>query len=360
MKHFLFLFLTIFLCFPLKTIALPQQPDTIGMKVSRTFRTIQTTVFVEQSMDSIVSLDSIGANKITIVTYDTLKGTEATEKIDTSYFVTIPLNRWKLESRSEAAMTQVARWNWSRGGGDIYSILLTNKSAANYAHGTSTWKTEFDWRYGVQKQAKDPWFKTHDRVDLLSQYGFRASPTWYYSGLFQFNTQLSKSYASATSDKADYRSKFLSPARFTFSLGMEYVSVPKTVTLFLSPVAYKATYVMDTNLSGRFGIPAGEHWLETFGPIAMLTNKHKLTEDATLSSRLELFGNILEMGDPFITVDWKVNLDVRITRHMSLGLETWLIYDPTIWFDQEGSTEKVRKTQFQQSLMLRFVYRITN
>jgi hypothetical protein len=118
---------------------------------------------------------------------------------------------------------------------------------------------------------------------------------------------------------------------------------------------------MDTTLSTRFSVPEGERWLSTFGPMFRLTNRHWLNKDLMIGSRLELFANILAMTDPFVTVDWKVNFDIRLSRRFTLGFETWLIYDPTVWFDRsETDKTQVRKTQFQQSLMLRFVYRITN
>lgn len=370
MKRFLFFLLGIL---PFTMLANPHT-DTVGMKVSRTHRIIQTTVYVEQAIDTILSLDSLGhANKMTIVTYDTLRGKDTIETIDTNYLVAKPVKFWKLESRSEAAITQISRTNWLQGGGNMFSILLTNNSVANYARGLSTWRTELDWRYGRQKQDKDPWFKIQDRFNIRSQYGFRASPTWSYSGLFEFNTQLSKSFESVADQQSNnYVSRFLSPARSTFSLGMGYsnnlsnltapnTTVPNLIDLFLSPVAYRATYVMDTTLSTRFDIPAHEHWLSTFGPMARLDNRHRLTKDMFLRSRLEIFANILAMKDPFVAVDWRVNLDIQVTRYFTLGLETWLIYDPTIWFDKSDTDKtQVRKTQFQQSLMLRFVYRITN
>jgi hypothetical protein len=137
-------------------------------------------------------------------------------------------------------------------------------------------------------------------------------------------------------------------------------NAPNRITLLLSPVTFRATYMMDRNLNHRFGVDSGKHWLSTVGPMVMLENRYKLTSDITLGSRLELFGNILEMHDPFITVDWKVNLDIRLTRHFSLGLETWLIYDPNTFFDiKDKPGEQERRWQFQQSAVLRFVYRIT-
>ena len=355
---------------PLMTFANPQA-DTIGMKISHTFRTIETTVYVKQSIDSIVSLD---LPKVTTVTYDTLKGTERTETIDTTYFITQPLKFWKLESRLNAAITQINRWN-RKGEGNMFSIQLSNNSIANYARGLSTWKTELDWVYAGDKQEGADWFKAQDRFNIVSRYGFRASSTWSYSGLFEFNTQLSKSYNRGTNNKDAYVSRFLSPARSTFSLGMAYTNNlsnltapnaanPMLVDLLLSPVTYRATYMSDTSLNRNFSVPVGEHWLSEFGFSLRLDSRHRLTNDIILRSRLNLMANLLEMGEPFITVDWRVNFDIRLYRHFTLGLETWLLYDPTELFPKVDSNGdvigRVRKTQFQQSLMLRFTYRITN
>jgi hypothetical protein len=365
------LFLAIVLVFLSFSMFANPHADTIGMQINRTHKIIQTTIYVEKSIDTILSLDSLGTNKMTIITYDTLRVTDTTNVIDTSYFVALPLKFWRLESRNDAAITQINRWNWSEGGGNMFSILLANNSVANYARGFSIWRTELEWRYGGDKQSGADWFKTQDRFKVVSQYGFRASPTCYYRIFFDFNTQLSKGYADRTSNKNDYISRFLSPARFTFSLGMEYNNasnlttptekMPNLITLLLSPITYNATYVMDTTLSTRFSIPAHEHWLSTLGPMVRLDSRHRLTKDVSLRNRLRLFANILEMHEPFVTVDWRVNFDIRLTRHFSLGIETWLIYDPTELFDKsETNPTKVRKTQFQQSLMLRFTHRFTN
>ncbi|MDR0436686.1 MAG: DUF3078 domain-containing protein, partial [Bacteroidales bacterium] len=227
MKKITTLLFGVFLCLSTLAFARPTQTDTIGMKISRTQQTIQTTTYIEHSIDSIVSLDpQAGINKVTILTHDTLHTTETTEVIDTNYLISKPLRYWKLGSQNEAAVTALFRTYWADGNANSYSLFLRNQSFANYTRGLSSWRNELDWRYGMQKQGSDPMFKTQDRFALESQYGFRASSFWNYSALFQFNTQLTKSYESATADKKDFISRFFSPARFTFALGMEYVSTP--------------------------------------------------------------------------------------------------------------------------------------
>jgi len=378
MKKHLFLALAAFLALPLTTFARHPHADTIGMKVSRTYRTIQSTVIVEQIMDSIVSLDAAtGENRISIVTLDTLIGEETIETIDTTFFVTERVKYWRLESRIDAATSLIARGYWQRdgSGNDLLSLDLRNSSSAIFERGSSTWRTDFNWRYGAQTQGGEfrDWLKTNDLISLQSRYGFRASPRWNYSAQFQFETQMTRTFASVAAQQEsrnNYLSRFLSPARIAFSIGMEYrnASPSQTVRLLLSPITYRATYVGSTRASvkERFGIDTNEHWLHTFGPMAQLENTHNLTNDVTLRSNLLIFTDILHMDDPFILFDWRLGIDIRLTRLFSLGLETWIIYDPNTFFparfnDSAHVFESPRRRwQIQQSLMFRFSYRITN
>ncbi|MCL2417329.1 MAG: DUF3078 domain-containing protein [Bacteroidales bacterium] len=376
MRKILLLPLAVFMVLPLTTFARHPQADTIGMTVSRTYRTIQTTVIVEQTMDSIVSLDATtGENRISIVTFDTLIGEEMIETIDTTFFIAERVRYWSLESRIDAAMSLVARGYWQRDGtgNDLLSLDLRNSSSATFERGLSTWRTDFNWRYGAQTQGGEfrDWLKTNDLISLQSRYGFRASPRWSYSAQFQFETQMTRTFASVAAQEEsrdNYLSRFLSPARLAFSIGMEYrnASPSQMVRLLVSFPTYRATYVGSTRASvkERFGIDTNEHWLHTFGPMIQLENRHNLTNDITLNSNLMIFADILHVDNPFILFDWRLGVDIRLTRLFSLGLETWIIYDPNTFFSTrmngEPFVEPTRRWQFQQSLMFRFSYRITN
>ena len=324
-------------------------------------------------MDSIINLDSKGKpEKLTIITKDTLWSKDTLTRIDTTYFITIPLKKWSLESRNQANFTGIYRKNWIQGGGNIIGFLLQNNSIALYKRELLNWRTELEWRYGTQRQNNDPFLKTNDLFSLESQFNFRASHLWNYSGLFQFNTQLSKSYPSVSAQELNnYNSRFFSPARFTFSLGMSFNNKPNLITpnrsnpniysLFLSPASLRATYVMDTLLLERFSIPVGKHWLSTFGPMLRFNNLHRINDNLSAGSRLELFANMLNVYEPFVTVNWRINIDIRLSRYFSVGFETWLIYDPTeLFVDTEKTDQICRKWQIQQRFMLNFTYRMTN
>jgi len=90
---------------------------------------------------------------------------------------------------------------------------------------------------------------------------------------------------------------------------------------------------------------------------------------------LMLFLDNLHMDQPashFLLLDWRVGVDIQLTRYFSLGFELWTIYDPNTFFDRdrdgvsfnlEDPTDfsvLTRQWQFQQSLMFRFTHRITN
>jgi hypothetical protein len=268
-------------------------------------------------------------------------------------------------------INQISRGYWQRDGtgNDDYSILLSNQSFANYARGLSTWRTDFLWRYGTRKQATNPWNKSSDVLNLQSRYGFRASPTWSYSAQFRFETQLTKTFPSAT-DRTTYLSRFLSPARSSFAIGMEHMNTqdrnaPHWVSLLLSPANFRATYVRDTdtNIKKTFGVPIDAHWASTFGFLVQMENSIRLPNNISLKSNLTLFLDYLtmtEMEKSFL-MDWKFNFDIRLSRHFTLGFETWLIYNPNEFFSKNRRGEDIErkpKWQFQQSLMLRFVYQI--
>jgi len=384
MKRFLLLALTLFLALPLFALDRHPQADTIGMTISRTYRTIQTTIFVEQTMDSIVSIDPYtGEQRITTVTFDTLIGEETIATLDTTFFITEPLRFWRLESTSSASVNQIARGFWQRDGtgNNLIALDFRNASVANFERGLSTWRTEFNWRYGTQRQAQvGEFFKTNDILSLQSRYGFRASPNLYYSSQFQFETQLTRTFASVTTreeSRDNYLSNFLSPARLAFSLGMEYRNTDRSVRLLLSPVTYRTTYVRSPQVSvrERFGVDTISGWLHTFGQMVQLENRHSIRSNITLTSNLMLFLDNLHMNNPashFLMLDWRLGIDIQLTRYFSLGLEMWTIYDPNTFFDRDRNGVSFnledptdfsvleRRWQFQQSLMFRFTYQIRN
>jgi len=375
MKRFLLLSLTLLLTLPLFALDRHPQADTIGMTVTRTYRTIQTTILVEQIMDSIVSIDAYsGEKRITTVTFDTLIGEETIETLDTTFFITEPLRFWRLESVSIASLNMTARGYWqSAPGVNSLFLDLQNTSSAVFERGSSIWRTTFNWRYGTQTQGGEfrNWLKANDVINLQSRYNFRASPVWLYSSQFQFETQITRTFASVAArdlGRDNYSSRFLSPATLSFSIGMEY-NPQENIKLLLSPITYRATYVSSPKVSVRthFGVDTITGWLHTFGPMAQLENRHNLTNDITIRSNLMLFADILHMDRPFVLFDWNFGISVQLTRLFAVGLETHIIYnpnvffptrlnDPTYVFDPPGR----RRWQIQQGAMLRFTHRITN
>jgi len=384
MKRFLLLALTLFLTLPLFALDRHPQADTIGMTVTRTYRTIQTTIFVEQIMDSIVSIDAYtGEQRITTVTFDTLIGEETVERIDTTFFITEPLRFWRLESNTSAGLNMTARGYWDgMSGNNLLSLDLQNISSALFERGLSTWRTDFNWRYTTQTQGGEfrNWLKTHDVISLQSRYGFIASPHWRYSSQFQFQTQLTRTFPSVAAreeSRNNYSSRFLAPATLSFSLGMERVNTARTVRLLLSPITYRATFVRDESfeirerlgvlrrdpISGEFR-DSSAHWLHTLGLMAQLENTHNLTSSIRFSSNLMVFADVLHRSEPFILFDWRFGIDVQLSRLFSLGIGTHVIYNPNVFFNTRLNGDPfpgpTRRWQFQQGLMFRFTHRITN
>ncbi|MDR2907467.1 MAG: DUF3078 domain-containing protein [Bacteroidales bacterium] len=336
--------------------------DTVGKKISRIHKVTETTVYVEKTFDSLVTFDSaFELQKHTVLSFDTLHFITTIDTVEVEYSIIHPdVKLWALNSEFSIGLNQTGFSNWAQGGVPSYSVLLVNKSSAVYRNVLSSWKTDFELRYGLQQQADLPWYKNADLIQISSMYGFSASPHWKYSTLLDFKTQLTKSYASVDAAKNEYVSRFFSPMYLTYSIGMEYENKPKTVSLFLTPIAYSMTYVSDTSLGHFYGISPNLHALSRFGPMAVLTNKQRLTKNISLDSKLTTTANILNMDEPFVKVEWNFGLNITVTRNLTVKLLMDVLYDPDMMFVNAETGAASRRVQFRESIFLNFAYRINN
>ena len=246
-------------------------------------------------------------------------------------------------------MSEAAYSNWNAGGVNSVSFLADVKLRRRYVVEKYFWDNELTANYGVNIQTGEQLRKTDDQISLSSSYGYRTGfRDWYYSGKITFNTQFSDGYDYPKKPDADPISRFMAPGYLYLGVGFEYAPEKTKLTLFISPLTMKATFVMDQKLAdkGSFGLDPAE-----YDPAGNLLKhaKQQVVEVGFLFSgkhTVDLYENV-QMTNQFsfytqydksfgnIDVDWQLAVDMKINNYLQARVGTHLKYDDDIKFKEE-------------------------
>jgi len=265
----------------------------------------------------------------------------AQENPDTSY--------WKLGGLGSLNISQVSLTNWAAGGESSYSGNILINGLANYNKGKSSWENLLIFGYGLMKQGDVGLKKTDDRIDFSSKYGRLAFKNWFYTAMLSFNTQFTEGYAYP--NDSIYISKFMAPGYINLSIGMDY-KPSEHFNVYISPVSGKVTYVLDDGLAalGAFGVEPDKNVRYEFGGLIKSMYTHDIMKNVNFLTRLELFTNYLN-NPQNIDVNWEVLINMKINKYLSANLNTILIFDDDIKFDDPETltiTEKQSRVQFKE------------
>lgn len=263
---------------------------------------------------------------------------------------------WKLTGTASLNFVQSSFTNWSAGGNNSVAGTAGGKLNLLYKKNKVTWENNLELAYGLTFLEGDK-RKNDDKIDFSSKFGYQASKYWNYTALASFKTQFDKGYASyPVEDRNIYNSKFFAPAYLQLSVGMDY-KPNDYLSLFLSPISAKFTFVNDDYLSdlGAFGVDPGDKMYFALGSYIKATYNRKIHENVVFGSVLELFSDWLD-NPQNITVNWEVNFDFKITKFISSKLYTQLMYDDKTKIVKDDGTVRGAKVQFKQVLGIGFSY----
>ena len=263
--------------------------------------------------------------------------------------------QWKQKQNATLDISQVSFTNWNAGGTNSISALLGYKYTADYKDKFFSWKNSARLGYGLNKQEDRALRKTDDIFELTSNLGYQptAKAKWFYSARFNFKTQLSDGFKASDTENENPISTLLAPGYLFFGGGMEYGKHIDELSLYLSPVTLKATFVLDQGLAntGAFGVdPAildadgniiteGANTRQEVG--ILITNTYNITLAKNIEAKNELslytdyinnFGNV--------DVDWRLNLDFRVNSFVKATLESHLRYDDDVKIMEPSATEE--------------------
>ncbi|WP_100612490.1 DUF3078 domain-containing protein [Confluentibacter lentus] len=280
---------------------------------------------------------------------------------------------WIQKNKFSIDLNEVTFVNWNAGGSNSISALVGYQFSYNYSDKYFFWKNSLVAGYGVNGQQGREARKTTDVIDVNSNFGFSPNEksNWFYSARFNFKTQFAEGYQYPNTSRPI--SKFMAPGYLFFGGGMEYGRNIDELSLYLSPITLKATFVLDDNLAnaGKFGVTPAV--LDVDGNV-IIPGEHSRTEAGILitnSYQMEIAQNIIaknlvsvysdyinNFGN--IDVDWQMNLNFKVNSFVRATLESHLKYDDDVKTTVPSATvegefdEAGAKVQWKQFLGIGF------
>jgi hypothetical protein len=252
--------------------------------------------------------------------------------------------------------------NWKKGGESNIASLSVLNIFGNYAKKKLKWSNNAEVRLGALKPEGNDWRKNEDEIEIASKFGLRAFRHWFYTISVNAKSQAFKGL-KYKEDTSWVVSNFLSPAILNFGVGMDY-SPSKSLSVYISPINSKLTYVNDTALIDQtaYGLKENEKSRYEAGFQMKSQLKIDITNDILLENKLDLFSNYSDHPEN-IDVNWQVLLVMKISKYISSNISTHLIYDHDIKFPKtvekngEEITKNVPLLQFKEILSIGLSYK---
>ena len=293
---------------------------------------------------------------------------------DTTRVVQQKVTYWKHENKAGVNLSEVAFVNWNSGGNNSVSALMHAKFGRKFKKELLNWNSTLSVKYGLNAQEGRELRKTEDHLEINSNFGYRRDSisNWYYSAKLSLNTQFTYGYRYPNTSEPI--SKFMAPGYAFIGVGTEYSSPTEDLTLYVSPVTEKSTFVLDQKLAneGMFGVtPAvrdeegniiqqGEKIRTEFGFLVSSGFSKEIFANIGLNNQLRLYSDYLnKFGN--IDVDWELNLDLRVNEYVKANVGAHLKYDDDVKFkkdlDGDGKLDTGgARIQFKQLLGVGLVY----
>ena len=162
---------------------------------------------------------------------------------------------WEKINEFDLQLSEAAFVNWNAGGDNAVSANAKLYFARNYKFRYFQYNNDLELRFGWNAQEGRQWRKTDDAIRLSSTLGYRRDTisNWFYSAKLNFNTQFADGFKYP--DRTTPISRFMAPGYLFMGAGISYIPEGKKLNLYLSPLTFKGTFVLDQDLAdkGAFG-----------------------------------------------------------------------------------------------------------
>ncbi len=245
---------------------------------------------------------------------------------------------WLSKGLINIHFSQVQLNNWAAGGQSNLSLLTKFDQNWNLDRERFGWDSELHLAFGLLHRPEDRVFlKTDDRIEWSTKFGYRTTTTGFITIMAHFRSQLAPGYAieNGVPNRDLLNSNWLSPGYGVVAAGMDYKHPSNAINVFLAPITFKSTWVLDDSLSqaGAFGVTPGETSRYEVGGYLKMNANWKISEEISYSLRLDLFSNFMDNPQ---------NIDVYSDHLISLKINTWLTttISATLIYDDDISLTK--------------------
>lgn len=253
--------------------------------------------------------------------------------------------------------------NWYQGGINNLNLLSMLTLEANYNNKRKVqWDNKLDARLGFyQNQGEDGKMEdlqsNQDLLRLTSKLNLKAIRNWNYAIEAQGNTQMLNHYDESGDEKV-LKSKFLTPADASFTVGMDYKKTFEkgSLSVFPGPISYKLNYVLDKELAESYGIEEGKHARHDLGSKIEVNFDYQITKNISYKTRFYYFTAPKkdETKRWYNQADWENTLNFQVSKYLSTKLFFHTRFDDLVEVKEEHANWGF--FQFKQYLMLGFNY----
>ncbi|MBV42648.1 MAG: hypothetical protein CL834_06405 [Crocinitomicaceae bacterium] len=230
---------------------------------------------------------------------------------------------WSSSGLINIHFSQVQLNNWAAGGQSNLSLLTKFDQNWNLDRERFGWDSELHLAFGLLHRPEDRVFlKTDDRVEWSTKFGYRTTTSGFMTIMAHFRSQLAPGYIieNGAPNRDLLNSNWLAPGYGVVAAGMDYKhesDSASTVNVFLAPITFKSTWVLDDLLSqaGAFGVMPGEKSRYEIGGYLKLNANWKISNQINYGVRLDFFSNFINNPQ---------NIDIYSDHVIALKANSWL------------------------------------
>ena len=280
--------------------------------------------------------------------------------------------------------------NWAAGGIGSSAIEFDSEAHAYFKNDIVAWKNDLRMSYGFNRRDQEGKRKMVDKLDFRSHYS-RTGPNekFRYSVMFGIKSQFTDGYNYLSSTQRLLQSGCFAPGYVTFDFGLDYIAI-KHLNIHFSPLAEKTTIVTESYYERKvvntyydgseprffedvYGegepydqaptteqlapfealldsteVTYGLAWrensrFETGAGIQIVYDYPEILKNVDYKTRFDVFASYTNFFKP--DIDWEVWLSFNFNKYIAFTINTQLMYDSDILFDDNGT--KKQKIQFR-------------